>query len=1032
MKTKYACLWLALAALCLLLPSLSTKADEEALKWVEINKPGPNGNIIASSSEVSEIAVGRGGNIYAINSENSTVYKSINGGASWDDIASNVVAAGAGLPASKIVLAPDSSSMVAAVTDGGSTVYLSTDGGGTWTDTSVPTLAGTIQTMAISRQYTEGDKTLREVAIGTAAWGDNTTTGQVWVLQWGGPVSTWRNQNLTVDPNHVGGEVSAITYSSSYQKDNTIVVIASTGNDTVTNYQNKTWLCLGKRDTSAGATSWDAFSEYPVEITNSAGDAFGISRISSSLALPSNYSGSQESLRQLFVSYDRYPEDANDDVYRFDDTACYRLDANDGANIDISSITYSGTTTSGKLITGDVNPITGSLAVRVRRTANPFDSTVTWQTATVSPTGPGNAKISYSPEGNVVYCGTGQSPEHSLDESAFSMSSDDGDNWQQLSLIDTILKLADLALTPDSDTLFVTTYSTSGPEGIWRTARTRWGLGLYWSRQLAMDTTSNRVIMRLSPDYASDYTIYAAEVGGTLMEISHNRGNSWRWRYAPGEVIDMVVEDEDTVYVALSGGYIRKSINDVWSWTESVPTGLPDINMLAMAAKGTILVGGRDGEVAYSTDGGASFTKIREVVGTGDVQVVADTNYQKNGIIYASTATPDEGIWRWAIGYSSRWEQIDESVTTLNTGQSISGLAMGSAGTLNALRMEPASDNSGGVTRSLNPSNPDTTQIELEVVNSWLPVNTTFDPTTIFSHALPYLKLSGNPGHDDLWAIDTATEAIYHFQDSLSQIGPTLEKPANGAVIPINSRDGGIHPTLLWEELTGTTEYEVAVYLDPDCTQNVWSGTTTDTGLVITGDNKLPRASPGTIYYWRVRTVEPVKSYWSEPWSFASDLANAWSPLALSSPAPGASNVAIKPAFSWNLVSGATGYDFMLARDSNFTDVIVDMTGKDALLTNIWGCDRNLDYFTIYFWKVRAISATSHSEWETGVFTTVSEPGAESPAVVVQTAPVSVPSPPQPSFEPAPLVPSQILWVAVGIGAALIIILIVLIVRTVR
>jgi photosystem II stability/assembly factor-like uncharacterized protein len=40
---------------------------------------------------------------------------------------------------------------VAVVTDGGTGVYLSTDGGMNWVDTGVPTLDGTIQAIAISR-----------------------------------------------------------------------------------------------------------------------------------------------------------------------------------------------------------------------------------------------------------------------------------------------------------------------------------------------------------------------------------------------------------------------------------------------------------------------------------------------------------------------------------------------------------------------------------------------------------------------------------------------------------------------------------------------------------------------------------------------------------------------------------------------------------------------------------------------------------------------------------------------------------------
>lgn len=227
----------------------------------------------------------------------------------------------------------------------------------------------------------------------------------------------------------------------------------------------------------------------------------------------------------------------------------------------------------------------------------------------------------------MAYCGTSQSPGVARDESAFSMSSDDGNNWQQLSLMDTTVQISDIVPAPDSKTLFLSTYSDFGPEGIWRTASTQMGLGWYWSRQLTMETTPNRIILRLSPDYALDYTIYAAESGGNFIAVSHNRGNSWKQRRTLGAVVDIVVEDENTLYAALSGGYITKSTDRAFIWEQPVHTGLSDINMLAMAVKGTILVGGRNGEVAYSTDGGASFAKINYAIGSGDVQVVADANH---------------------------------------------------------------------------------------------------------------------------------------------------------------------------------------------------------------------------------------------------------------------------------------------------------------------------------------------------------------------------------------------------------------------
>ncbi|MFH1169157.1 MAG: hypothetical protein V1691_00545, partial [Chloroflexota bacterium] len=604
---------MAFSVLCLLLGSFPAQADDGALQWLPVDKPGLSGDIVVSPSEVSQIAVGGNGTIYALDSANSRVYKSSNSGATWDDITSRLVGAGAVLPASRIAIAPDTTSTLAVVTDSGTRVFLSTDSGSTWTGTSISGLTGTIQAIAISRQYAEAAGSLREIAIGTAEWGNSTTTGQVWVFQLG-TVASWQDQGLTVDQINPDGEVSAIAYSPNFQRDDTLLVVASTGSDVASGYQDKTWLCLGKRDTSAGTTSWSAFSGYPVEIgtaySPSAGDGAAVTGIASSLALPSDYSGSDDSLREVFASYDRDP-DASDDVYRFDDTTARRLNAAGGAAINISSLAYYGTTDSGTLLAGSADPVPGSPTVQVRRTTNPFNSSPEWDAASTSPSGPGNARVSWSTDGTSAYCGTGQNPGHALDESAFSMSSDGGDNWQQLSLMDTTLQLSDVAPAPDSSTLFIATYSSFGPEGIWRSASTELGLGQFWSRQLALGTTTNRVILRLSPDYATDYTIYAVEAGGNMVAVSHNRGNSWKRRVGPDGAIDVVVEDANTLYAALPGGYVRKSSDGAFLWGDPVYVGFADINMLSLAVKGTVLVGGRNGEVAYSADGGATFTVIK-------------------------------------------------------------------------------------------------------------------------------------------------------------------------------------------------------------------------------------------------------------------------------------------------------------------------------------------------------------------------------------------------------------------------------------
>ena len=1026
MKTsymKYTSILIVLLILTAWLVPSSAQAASPALEWREIEKPGEDGNLVVSPSEVSEIAVGPDDVIYALDSENSKVYLSPNAGVYWEDITDNLADEGAGLPAGNITVSPDDSDIVAVVTDDGTEVYLSTDGGDDWTNIGVSGLEGDIQAIAISQEYTASGDDYRDITIGTATWGDSATTGQVWVYQIGETFPSWLNLDLAVDPAHTGGDVSAIAYSPDYQDDGTILVVATTSGDVAAAYQYKTWLCLFERDLS----TWNDITGYPVEIA-AAGDGPEpeFTQLRSSLALPSDYSSEEEESRQLFIGYDREP-DANDDVYSITDASLYRLNADGGNDIDISSITYYGTVTSGKLLAGDVNPVAGTLTVQVRRTSDPFDTGPTWDLSSVPPTGPGNARVAWSHDGEIAYCGTGQFPGETLDESAFSASLD-GEKWRQMGLMDTVISLADIAPVPDGDSLFITTTSPYGPEGIWRSGGDP--LGERWERLLTMDTDSDAAILRLSLNYDDDDTIYAAEAGGDLMAVSYNRGNSWEWcRSKPGPVIDMAVGNEDTIYVALPAGYIRKSSNGAFTWQGMVYTRLPEINMFTLVDEETILVGGSSGDVAYSTDGGASFAEIEGVIGngTGDVQVVADANFQENGTIYAATNLPDGGIWRWVISISEEWEQIDESITDLQDGQSISGLTMGPEGTLYALRLEPATGSNGGIVRSLNPREAEAEDVEFDLVNDRLPDGATFDPTPVFPATIPYLKLSGSDKQNELWSADTENETIYRFQDTLCKAGPKAIMPEPGDTIPTNAAGYVTSLTLGWEELEGATQYEAVIYQDAGGKQSVWSDTTKGAALNAIRSKDPARLFSGTTYHWRVRAIEPVMSPWSEMESLTPALsAGQWSPMATPSgisPSPGATNVSIRPSFSWQPADGAVGYELILARDSEFADVIVAMVGADALSTTVWGCDRDLDYATTYFWKVRVISTTSSSEWGTGLFTTKAAP---SPAPQSQNS-----APPSPSTSATPVSPTY-LYGAILIGALLVIVLLILILRTFR
>ncbi|MCX8126130.1 MAG: hypothetical protein N3E40_03185, partial [Dehalococcoidia bacterium] len=827
---------------------------------------GASGKIIVNPSEVSAIASGAEGTFYAIDIPNAKFYRSSSSGLWWEDITSVLAGAGAVLPATLIATAPDMTGLVCAVTDGGTKVFFSGNGGASWTDLMVPSLVGTIQAIAMSRKYTEGSTTYVEVAIGTAIWGNATTDGHLYILRLGYPFVTWADQALTVDGTLVGGEVSAIAYSPGYATDKTIAVVVSTNADTAPAFASRTWLCIGVRDTTAGTTTWNTpVAGYPVEVgtagSPSLGDAPGVTRFVSFLELPSNFSTGSPVTLKAFVSYDRQPN-ASDDVYRIAGTTVTRLNANGGAVIDIASIDYSGSATSGRLLVGDRQPIAGTVNVGVRWSTDPMSAAPTWLTPTQPPTGPGNAKVMWG-AGNVAYCGTGQSPSAATDESAFSRTTDGGDTWEQISLIDTVIVFLDLAVAETPRSVFVATTNGLGIESVWRTAGEPFGR--FWERVHTFNAPSNQVIVRLSPNYASDYTVYLAEVGGTRMAVSHTRGNTWLRRQAPGAVVDIAVAGKNALYAGLAGGMVARSDAGALYWGPSVLTGIPVINMLTLTPDGAVLlVGGRSGEVAYSTDGGRNFA-LMVPVGTGPVQVTADSNYASNRTVYAAEGNR---ILRAVLGADQPWTPIRTTVAS----RGFTGLAPVD-GTLYGLWWDPVAGGSGAE-RSLAPLARQTEWSVLDAGSATARFNITPQP-------LRWLKSADRVS---LWTIDTAGQAVMTYADTLARArpnlaAPTLTVPAN---VPASPVSGGNQPfAIRWTAVSESSEYEVEVYAAPGLSDPVLSAPVLPPA---TGyrppDPSLPSwtvaegvLASGRDYYVRVRVVneygnERVKGPWSEPVKF--------------------------------------------------------------------------------------------------------------------------------------------------------------------
>ena len=105
----------------------------------------------------------------------------------------------------------------------------------------------------------------------------------------------------------------------------------------------------------------------------------------------------------------------------------------------------------------------------------------------------------------------------------------------------------------------------------------------------------------------------------------------------------------------------------------------------------------------------------------------------------------------------------------------------------------------------------------------------------------------------------------------------------------------------------------------------------------------------------------------------------------LSVPAAGAKTT-VKPIFQWSTINSATKYDLLVATDAVFNNIVIDKTGDNALDSNAWESDIELENNTTFYWKVKARSDKSFGDWSAvGAFIT-------EPAPVTATTTVEVTS----------------------------------------
>ena len=913
-------------------PALSAP-DEVAWSPVNIPTEGPSGSwVLARGSDVRHLAMAADGTLYAYatpSGTSRTLFKSTDDGYSW---------ASTGNVADEIAdIAPDLNDDDTVYYATPSCVYKSSDGGASFTQLPPsPGGAGSnhIVITAISVARLDGHNI---VAAGTRD-ADSSEYGGIYILEEdGAPLPDWADTAIG------SYDVYSVALSAHFADDD---IITAAVTDEASSYVAYNYGTPGYWNT--------------VELVDAASASFAITG-ASNLGLASDFSEPYP----LFVGV----AGGDGGLYEVDENHAQRFS---GIDSDIISLDLADGSGAPRLIAGE------RASSGVWYTS---DGGASWNAAAKAPSGGGPTYVvmadDFTSSGRAYAATSGH-------ESAASATSDGGVTWNQTGLIDTTMStILDLAPSPNyhqDKTLLMLTWG--GEHSLWRSLNG----AARWERVFvsALPSVDSLSMVSLSPSYGDgSQVVFLAGVRNGSPAIWKSSDNGQRFHYrgaAPRAIDTWAVVNDDTLFLAGydgASGLIYLTNNSGQSYTSGTVVGSEPVNSIILSpdygSDETILVGNTNGWVYRSTDRGVSFEPLPPGATlhplTGSVAVAFDPDSGSHDTAYAASDTPGKGIYRFTIGDSTAWEEIDSPA-----GAMFGQLAVSAEGTLYATSFKAG----GGMERSLNPGS--SPEPDFETATQGLEAGATLNKLWL--------------GDSLLWSIDTTHVSLVTFSDSLSA-PVTLTSPDDRArgVGTLHS-DSVRDVELDWEVLSGATEYEWQLNDDLDLA----------TASVLFEDNtgasseSLPDLEPDIRYYWRVRASQPFLSRWSEVWSFTTVAGSEITAPELISPEDGASGVALRPVFQWSTVTEAEGYELIVSRKEAGDDPLILKTDDYSLSDTTWACNISLDYDTDYYWKVRAITSETSSDWSSlATFTTAPESGSPPGAVSSSETP---PSPAEPGSLP--------------------------------
>jgi len=622
------------------------------------------------------------------------------------------------------------------LTQGPVELWVSADAGATWSNSNVPAMNAdeAICAVDISINYGTG----RDFGIGTRS---GLGTGRLFIMKSGG-FSSWMQQAAP----EADIDFFAIKFSPTYSGDNAIVMVYADADRT--NYN------IGIRDINNNSILTWAFPDPGIEVKAGAAN---ISPSYSSLAvaclsLPSDFSGQASSLRRSFVSlyspYDNRTDNATG-VFRIDDqtpAALYNSSTNSKAQV--YSIAFFGTYASGKLLAGLVwgspclavvptlfadSPCTCGGSCLYRSLKPPTGAANQGVCYSENLTGVGSAIVAWNPNGSMAYAATGSglisdnmtwwnssSPADPWDassvphpwistlipddETALSITRNNGDTWNQLSLIDTTIDwFNDIAVSADCTTLYLASVNRNNGLGcnefdsVWRYTSgpaiaaplpALLPVGSYWERVLCRTTSlaciypqTDLPLLRTitsctdSQDggvvgWAAQYGVVVSgntSISGGVMAWSPDYGDYWVSITPRNMVQDFAFESSKVMYTVSPLGMVQRLPYTGTAWSTALPSSSTDMTAHTIAVRnGKVLVGASSLSndygisAAYSSDSAKNWFSYKNGTPSGgNVHVIFDVDWDKNFFIYAATDNSTGTVYRNTAPAFTRWEGND-------------------------------------------------------------------------------------------------------------------------------------------------------------------------------------------------------------------------------------------------------------------------------------------------------------------------------------------------------------------------------------